>query len=45
MSGLKETFFERQVVERTDKAERQDPEEQSVKTRELSGRMYGTKYS
>ena len=41
---LKETFIKRYVVERTNKAEKR-PEEQSKKNGELSGKIYGMKYS
>ena len=41
MSGLRETFIKRWIVERTDKAETR-PEEQSEK---VVGRIYGMKYS
>ena len=43
ISGLKETFVMRYIVERTDKAERR-PEEQSEKT-ESCREIYGMKYS
>ena len=43
MSGLRETFIKRYVVKRTDKAELR-PEEQSEKTDNIVGRIYGIKY-
>ena len=42
ISGLKETFIKRYIVERTNKAETRS-EEQSEKT--VVGRIYGMKYS
>ena len=45
ISGLKETFIKRYIVERTNKVEIK-PEEQSEKAkRRVVGRMYGMKYS
>ena len=41
ISGLKETFIKRYIVERTNKAETRS-EEQSEKT--VVGRIYGLKY-
>ena len=43
ISGLRETFTKRYIVERTNKAEIR-PEEHSEKE-EIVGRIYGIKYS
>ena len=44
ISGLKETFIKKYIVERTNKAETR-PEEQSEEAKIVVRRIYGTKYS